>query len=110
MRLQASYTYTNARDRFSQFGDGTLQTPRIYPQVFNLVVLQQFGSRLDATLEFTASSNYLYPFGSLTFVFRGQRLKLRLYTRVANVTEQTFYEDGFRTPGRWAVAGTTLSF
>ena len=125
MRLQTSYTYTNARDRFSQFGNGTLQTPRIYPHAFNFVVLQQFGPRLDATVEFTATSNYLYPFSGLTFVFPGQRqlgfsfgythsftdrLKLRLYTRVANVTDQTFYEDGFRTPGRWAVAGTTVSF
>ena len=125
MRLQSSYTYTNARDRFSQFGDGTVQTPRIYPHSFNLVLLQQFGAHLDGTLEFVATSNYLYPFNSLSYVFPGQRqlnfsfgythalterIKLRLYTRVANVTDQTFYEDGFRTPGRWAVAGTTFSF
>ncbi len=124
-RVQSSYTYTNARDRISRFGDGTLQTPRVVPHSFSLVILQQLGSRLDASLDLISTSKYLYPFNALTVVFPGQRqlgmslgytqpfsdwLKLRFYTRISNLTDQTFYDDGFRTPGRWATVGTTFSF
>ena len=123
--VKANYTYTNARDRTSEFADGTLQTPRMVPHSFSLVALQQLSHHLDAALDWTITSSYVYPFNSLTLVFPGrrqaglsfgythpvsERFSLRLYTRIYNLTGQTFYEDGFRTPGRWAVAGTTLSF
>jgi iron complex outermembrane receptor protein len=124
-QIRSSYTYTNARDRFSQFGDGTLQTPRVFPHTFSFVVLQQFGPRVDAALDFLAASDYLFPFSGRTFVFPGPRQaglslgythplgessKVRFYTAIKNLADQTYYEDGFRTPGRWAVAGVTYSF
>jgi vitamin B12 transporter len=123
--VKASYTYTNARDRFSEFADGTLQIPRITANSFSFVVLQQFGKHVDTSAEFVASSNYLYQLSRRTFVFPGartlamsigytrplsERLSLRLYGRMNNVLDQTYYEDGFRTPGRWAVGGLTLSY
>ena len=70
-RVNASYTYTNARDRFSQFADGTLQTPRISPHSFSVVVLQQFGKHVDTSLSFTAASDFLYQLSRRTFVFPG---------------------------------------
>jgi len=124
-QIRTSYTYTNSRDRFSQFADGTLQTPRIFPQTYSLVVLQQFGPRWDAAFDFLAGSDYLFPFSRRTFVFPGPRqaglsigythplgesARMRFYTTVKNLGDQTYYEDGFRTPGRWAVAGVTYSF
>ena len=123
--VRSSYTYTNARDKYSQFGDGTIQTPRITPHSFSLVVLQQFGKRIDASLDAVAESGYLYPFSGRTFVFSAprqiglsagytqpltERLNVRFYTRVNNVNGQTLYEDGFRTPGRWATGGLVFSF
>ena len=120
----SSYTYTNARDRFSQFRDGTLQTPRITPHSFSLVWLQQFGSHVDTALDLVTASDYLYPFGSRTFVFSGprqaglsagytqsltERFKMRWYVRINNLGNQRFYEDGFRTPGIWATGGVTFS-
>ncbi len=123
--VRSSYTYTNARDKYSQFGDGTIQTPRITPHSFSLVVLQQFGKRIDASLDAVAESDYLYPFSGRTFVFSAprqiglsagytqpltERLNVRFYTRVNNVNGQTLYEDGFRTPGRWATGGLVFSF
>lgn len=123
--VQSSYTYTNSRDRYSQFADGTLQAPRISPHTFNLFVLQQFGSRVDAALDFVAASDFLFPLSGRTFVFPGSRQanlslgytlplsdssRIRLYTSIRNIGDQTYYEDGFRTPGRWAIGGITYSF
>jgi outer membrane receptor protein involved in Fe transport len=123
--VKTSYTYTNARDRYSEFADGTLQIPRITPNSFSLVVLQQLGKHVDASFEFLASSDYLYQLSRRTFVFPGPRqaaisagysrnlsehLKMRVYTRINNLGDQTYFEDGFRTPGRWATGGITFSF
>jgi len=124
-QLRASYTYTNARDKFSQFVDGTLQTPRITPHSFSLVALQQFGRHVDASFEFLAASDFLYQLSRRTFVFPGARqgvlsagytrsltekVSMRLYTRVNNVLDQVYYEDGYRTPRRWATGGVAWSF
>ncbi|MBV9307077.1 MAG: hypothetical protein JOZ45_13100, partial [Acidobacteriaceae bacterium] len=66
-----------------------------------------------------------FPFSQRTFIFPGSRQanlsigytyslgdssRLRFYTSIKNLADQTYYEDGFRTPGRWAVAGITYSF
>ena len=132
MQVLSSYTYANSRDKYSQFADGTLQTPRISPHTFSLTLLQQFGKRWDAALDFLAASNYLFPlyqntfpFSERTFVFPGARqanlsigythplseaARIRFYTSIKNIADQTYYEEGFRTPGRWAVAGITYSF
>jgi vitamin B12 transporter len=123
--VKASYTYTNALDKYSEFADGTLQVPRITPSSFSLVVLRQFGKHIDTSLEYLAASNYLYPVSNRTFVFPGprqanisggyslllnERLNMRIYGKLNNVSNQTYYEDGFRTPGRWAVGGVKFSF
>jgi outer membrane receptor protein involved in Fe transport len=136
--LKGSYVYTNARDRTSQYYTGTatdpLQTPRISPQMFSVVATQQLTKRIDAALDFTGGSSYLYPiygydaaFNYQPFAYRfagpkllglsagyaipfGERLTARFYTRVSNALGQNYYAEGFTTPGRWAVAGVKLSF
>ena len=82
-------------------------------------------SACDAAFDFWAAGDYLVPLSGRAFVFPGprqaglsagythpltERSKLRLYTRINNLGGQEYYEDGFRTPGRWAVAGVTFSF
>ncbi len=124
-QLLSSYTYTNSRDKYAEFSDGTLHLPRISPHSFSLTVLQQFGSCWDAALDFLAASDFLFPLSRRTFVFPGQRQaslsigythplsessRIRFYTSIKNIGDQTYYEDGFRTPGRWAVGGITYSF
>jgi len=124
-QLRASYTYTNARDRFSQFVDGTLQTPRITPHSFSLVALQQFGRHVDASFEFLTASDFLYQLSRRTFIFPGprtavlaagytrkmtERIGMRLYVRANNLLDQIYYEDGYRTPRRWAIGGVAWSF
>jgi vitamin B12 transporter len=125
LQLRASYTYTNARDKFPEFVDGTLQIPRITPNSFSLVAMQQFGRHVDASFEFLAASDFLYQLSRRTFVFPGPRqgvfaagytrllaekISMRIYARVNNVLDQLYYEDGFRTPRRWGVGGVSWSF
>jgi outer membrane receptor protein involved in Fe transport len=136
--IMASYVYTNARDRVSQFYTGTsvdpLQTPRISPQMFTVVATQQVTKRIDAALDFAGGSSYLYPlygfdaaFNYQPFAYRfngprllglsagyslsmGERMTARFYTRISNTLGEKYYEDGFATPGRWAVAGIRFQF
>ncbi|MDQ2843324.1 MAG: TonB-dependent receptor, partial [Acidobacteriota bacterium] len=134
--VNASYAYTNARDRTSQYYTGTLvdplQTARILPHDVKVVALQQLGKHLDLSMDFEDGSSYLYPlygypyhlFG-YAYQFEGprqlglvagytlnptERIATRFYVRVSNVLDQNYYENAFRTPGRWAVAGIRLSF
>jgi iron complex outermembrane receptor protein len=131
----ASYTYTNARDRTSQYYTGAgvdpLQSPRILPNLVTIVATEQFGSHIDAAMDFEGGSDYLYPLYGLSplasnaYRFPGprqlglsagysigfsDRTSARFYVRVSNALNQNFYEDGFRTPPRWAVAGIHFSF
>ncbi len=136
--VKGSYVYTNARDRMSQYYTGTaidpLQTPRISPQMFTVVATRQVTKRIDAALDFTGGSSYLYPiygydaaFNYQPFAYRfagpkllglsagytvplGERLTARFYTRVSNVLGQNYFAEGFATPGRWAVGGVKLAF
>ena len=125
MTVKTSYTYTNAQDRVSQYNNGVLQTPRIFPHSFTLVMMQQFGKHWDAAFDLLAASRYAYPLRSREFFFSGprqagmavgythpinERLRLRLSARVSNVFNQLFYEDGFQTPRRWAVGGVGVLF
>jgi outer membrane receptor protein involved in Fe transport len=133
--INASYTYTNATDRMSQYYTGAgvdpLQTPRILPHQVKIVAAQQLGKHADLALDFEAGSAYLFPLyglsptASTAFRFDGprqlglsagysvpvsERVSARFYVRVANTLNQDYYEDGFRTPPRWAVGGIHFTF
>jgi iron complex outermembrane receptor protein len=136
--IRASYVYTNAKDRDSQYYTGTAidptQTPRISPQMFNAVATQQLTGRIDMALDFSGGSSYLYPlygydssFNYQPFAYRfagpkllglsagyllpiNDRLNIRFYTRVSNVLNQNYYADGFQTPSRWAIGGARFTF
>lgn len=127
--ILAAYTYTDALDKFSEFSTGTgvdpLQTPRIFKNTVTFRASQQVTKRLDVAADFVGGSNFLYPLYGLAYRFDGprqlglsanytipvsDRYSIRLYTRVWNVLNQTHFEDGFETPGRWAVGGLRFSF
>jgi vitamin B12 transporter len=128
-RLFASYTYTAALDRYSQYFTGTgvdpLQTPRIMPNTVTVSATQQFTKRIDATLSFDGGSDYLFPIYSTPYRFGGprqlnlsagydlpltERLHARFSVRVENALNQLYYEQGFKTPGLWATGGVNLMF
>lgn len=127
--LFASYTYTNAKDRYSEYSTGTgvdpLAMPRIFPNAVTLTATQQISSHVDASLTFFGASDYLYPLYIAPYRFPGPRtldlsagytlhpgekLTTRFYIRVANALNQLYYEDGFLTPGAWVVGGVKLTF
>jgi iron complex outermembrane receptor protein len=130
--VSASYTYTDAKDRVSEFYTGTasdpLQRPGVVPHMVSIVATQRFGNHIDATADFEAGSAYLYPlygFEPYAYRFPGPRLlgvsggytipvsegtSLRIYARVLNVLNQNYFEEGFSTPRRWAVGGLHWTF
>jgi vitamin B12 transporter len=124
LTVNSSYTYTNAKERSTNLVGGYLQSIRIFKNMFTATVSQRLGRKIDLAFDFLAASPYVYPLftgtGSRPFEFDGpargdlvvnfnqpisERQTLRLYTRIENVFNRTYFEDGFRTPKAWAVAG-----
>lgn len=123
---RAAYTYTNSIDRISRYPDGDLRTPVILPQTFSFEVAKQFGKRWDTSIDGLITSSYLYPFYGLPpNVFTGPRQvnvslgytvpindkqRVRIYSRIENLNNQTLYEQGFLTPGIVARGGVQFWF
>ena len=122
-QLTGSYTHTRTLER-QQVAAGTLLTPRIYAHTIAFAGSQTLG-RLTLTGNFLGAPNYLGVISGravrwpgprrldATASYRlnwGERVKPELFARVENALGQRYYEDGYRTPRRWAVAGLRLSF
>jgi iron complex outermembrane receptor protein len=128
--LTAAYTYTNAQERVPLVDD-ILRTYIIPGNQFSLTASQRFSSRLTVVLGLVASSNYLAPVFdysnnvSRAYRFAGMkkvqvvgsyRLPLaehraiRLFGKAENISDQTYFESGYRTPGATAVGGFELEF
>jgi iron complex outermembrane receptor protein len=129
LTVNSSYTYTNARERNSVLLGGSLRTLRVFPHQFTLLATQRIGSRIDATFDFLAASRYTAPFfagsGSRAFLFpgprkadlmlsytlpAGERHRVQFYSRLENLGNQRYFEDGFRTPRFWGVGGVRWLF
>jgi vitamin B12 transporter len=124
MNLTSSYTYTLANERTSSLVGGYLTSIRIFKNMYTLTATQRLGKRVDANFSFLAASDYIYPLftglGSQAFRFPGprrgdltvnynlplsERRTVRFFARIENIFNQTYFEDGFRTPKAWAVGG-----
>lgn len=130
LTLSSSYTYTNADERNSSLIGGSLRSIRVFPQMFSAVATQQVTRRTLVTLSFLGASDYIsgsffVGSGNRPYQFDGprkldlavsytlplsERTSLRFFTRAENLTNQRYFEDGFRTPGIWATAGLKLAF
>ncbi len=128
--VQASYTYTNADERNSILTDGTVRSIRVLPHSFTAIATYQATRRLQFTADFLAGSEYVsgtffVGTGTRPYLFPGpkkldlaasytvplsDRTSLRFFTRAENLTNQRYFEDGFRTPRVWATAGMSLQF
>jgi vitamin B12 transporter len=128
--LQASYTYTNADNRTSDLIGGSLQAIRVFPHMVSVVASQQITPRLRVSADFLGASDYIagtffVDSGNRPYLFPGPRKldasaeytvplaetrSLRLYTRIENLLNRQYYEDGFRTPRIWATVGMKFLF
>jgi iron complex outermembrane receptor protein len=128
--VTASYTYTNADERRSSLLGGSLQSIRVFPHMVTVVATQQITKRLQASVDFLGASGYVsgsffVGSGSRPYEFAGPRRldaavsytlpvseakSLRFFTRIENVLNQRYFEDGFRAPRVWATAGMKFQF
>ncbi len=128
LRITSAYTYVNAIERTPIVGD-VLRTFVVPRNQLSLAVAEQATSRLLLTFETIASSDYLAPVygNAITQVYRfngihkvnagvSYRIPLkdyqaiRIFVRAENIFNQTYFESGFRTPGRTALGGLQYEF
>jgi len=128
LKVTAAYTYVNAIERTPIVGD-VLQTFVIPRNQLSLLVTQQTTKRLLLSIDTIASSSYLAPiYGAVatqTYRFNGMRKvnvgasyripigeyrAVRFFVRADNISNQTYFESGFLTPGRTASSGLQFEF
>jgi outer membrane receptor protein involved in Fe transport len=128
LKATAAYTYVNAIERSPLVGD-VLETFGIPRNQFSVLVTEQATSRLLLTFDTLASGSYLAPlYGDVvtqTYRFHGMHKvsagasyrvpigeyrAIRFFVRADNVMNQTYFENGFLTPGRTASSGLQYEF
>ena len=127
-RVRSSYTYTNSDSRTPTIGTDFFQIPGLSEHVFSASATQWVRGRFNVTFDLFAVSDFVQsPFGALgrklhfagpvkaDIVFRydipvSDAKKLELYGKVENVFDGEYYEDGFGSPGAWAIGGVRFVF
>jgi iron complex outermembrane receptor protein len=127
-RLFTSYTFTNADERKSSLLGGSVRTIRVSDHMMTFTATQSITRRFTLTFDLFAASSYLYPLyldGSRPFSFDGpvkadisatytvplaETRSLQFFTRVDNMLNRAYYEDGFRNPKAWATGGLRVLF
>lgn len=124
LTLNVSYTYTNAnldRDITVRGFWRVLQVPRHYGSV---VVMKRWGRKLDTNFDvywqsehynsyFAVNRSRAFRFPGFTKVdvtagyriWESEKRFARLFTRVENALDKTYYQNGWLAPGLYAVAG-----
>ncbi len=124
----ASYTYINA-DQRAPSAAGYLTVPGTSDHLFTLVATQRIGRRFDLTFDLAAVSNYSPSFPSPSFntlyLFDGfvkadlvagytlpidERRSVRIYGKVENIFDRSYFESGFRAPGAAFIGGAAFRF
>jgi outer membrane receptor protein involved in Fe transport len=130
LSFTAAYTYTNARERVPLLG-GVIESYVVPAQQFSLLATQRVTSRLSVIFDWLGSSGYLAPlFNPVTFAsgayrFNGieyaelgasyrvpvsDRRALRFFAKAGNLANQTYFENGYRTPGITGSGGIHVEF
>jgi iron complex outermembrane receptor protein len=128
LSFNSTYTFVNAIERNPIFITGELQPQRVFPHTFATTATYFWTRNFDTTVDFFAASSYLVPFfassggsfGTRAFRFAGprkldlaaryrvplgDRRSLEFFTRLENLSNRTYYEAGYQTPGFWGTAG-----
>jgi len=128
LNITAAYTYVNAIERTPIISD-VLQTFVVPRNQFSILATGRATSRLFFTFDTLQSSSYLAPvYGdTVTQVYRFRGIRkvnlgasyriplteyqaIRLFARAENLFNQTYFENGFLTPGRTAAGGIQYEF
>ena len=126
--LRVSYTYTDSESATPTIGDDFYGVPGLSKHLLTLSATQWIAERFNMTFDLFAASDYpLSPYGALgrRLVFGGPvkadlvvrydllarpDLGLDLYAKVENLFDHAYYEDGFLTPGAWAIGGLRVRY
>lgn len=128
LKVTGAYTYVNAIERTPIVGD-VLQTFVVPRNQFSILVAEQPTSRVLLTFDTIESTSYLAPiYGDTvtqTYRFSGihkvnagasyripikEYQAIRFFVRASNIFNQTYFENGFLTPGRTASGGLQYEF
>jgi iron complex outermembrane receptor protein len=129
IRLSGGYTYTQSETADDTTVPGFFLAPGVVQHVATFAATKRWSERIDTTVDvfhgsatyaafFAAGRSRAYRFpgfttAALTAGYRllnGRRMPLRGYLHVDNLFNRTYYEIGWRMPGRTAVAGVTVGF
>ena len=104
---------------------GVWQTYEIPRHQYSAFATERFTSRLIAYFGYAGSSSYLDPVSSRAFRFPGpsraqtaisyrrplhEFSAVRFYLKADNLFNQTYFENGYHTPGIGVTAGTQWEF
>jgi vitamin B12 transporter len=124
LQLTGAYTYTDARQA-AALAPGVWQTYEIPHNQYSAFATERFTPRLIGYFGYAGSTSYLDPVSSRAFRFKGpsraqtaisyrQPLRefsaVRFYFKADNLFNQTYFENGYRTPGIGVTAGTQWEF
>ena len=127
--LKTSYTFTDAEPPRGVSPDQQ-QAFAIPRHQLTLVAAKTFGASFSLAFDLLATSSYLAPvFDLSTFQSRVYRFDgyvkadlvgsirlpvggtgLRIFGKIENLLDETIHASGFRTPGRYALAGVAYEF
>lgn len=124
LQLSAAYTYTDARQAVPLV-PGVWQSFDSPHNQYSAYATQRFSARLTGYIGYVGSTNYIGSLSGGAFQFNGlaraqtgisyrQPLAgykaVRLYFKADNLFNQTYFDDGFRTPGVTFTGGTQFEF
>jgi outer membrane receptor protein involved in Fe transport len=124
LQLTTAYTYADARQAMPLV-PGVWQTYEIPRHQYSVFATERFTSRLTAYFGYAGSTSYLDPVSSRAFRFPGpsraqtaisyrrplrEFSAVRLYLKADNLFNQTYFENGYRTPGIGVTGGTQWEF
>jgi hypothetical protein len=129
LRLSGGYTYTRSETAQDITVPGFVLVPGVFGHIATFVVTNRWGERLDTTFDLFHGSEtfgsffaagrpraFRYPGFTKVAVVAGYRVlnsaraPTRVYVQVDNFLDSTYYESGWRNPGRTVVAGLSVGF
>ncbi|HUB33173.1 MAG TPA: TonB-dependent receptor [Bryobacteraceae bacterium] len=124
LQFNAAYTYTNSRQDTPEV-PGVWQSLDIPHHQYSVYATERLTARVTAIFRYFGTSDYVSSIWGLGYRFPGaaraqamlsyRRLlgefrAIRFYGKVDNLSNQAYFQDGFRTPGATFTVGTQFEF